>query len=469
MSSNATKYTLLGLVVAGCAAVVAASWYTTKSLDEHILSSVDAINRSGVMRASWYPESSMPFSRDGVLHLVVINQHMRQNQNAGTVDSNDPESLRAAQDAMTEPLPAEPQKPVELFVNVSNTVLPLIVKGAATLDMSRGSMAELVKQQAVPASLPITLTWKFSAYNQGLDMRLSMDHWMIEHPDLMVKVGAAELMLTGDLRDTLEFHYGWQGIKVNNKPASLGEMDIMPLDGSTLFRRFVGTWISPEGHMVLEGAHFSAPDAKGELGKFQFDAMMDESPSETGVMLNVKHHVSLSKLAINTAQDQFSMEDLSLGLNLTGLNKQGFEELAQLADAEKPDFMQMMKSLNKITTKSVRLELSPSHVKLNKAMVTASGKLETLPFEVEQLMRASATDTPHPFKYMVQGDFTLSAEPKAVSGLPAEWQHQVSALQQQGFIKSDNKGLTSNLLLRSGEVTANGKVVPLNEFNTQHE
>ena len=52
MSSNATKYTLLGLVVAGCAAVVAASWYTIKSLDEHILSSVEAINRSGVMRAS---------------------------------------------------------------------------------------------------------------------------------------------------------------------------------------------------------------------------------------------------------------------------------------------------------------------------------------------------------------------------------------------------------------------------------
>ena len=33
-------------------------------------------------------------------------------------------------------------KPVELFVNISNSVLPLIVTGDATLDMSRGSMAD---------------------------------------------------------------------------------------------------------------------------------------------------------------------------------------------------------------------------------------------------------------------------------------------------------------------------------------
>lgn len=469
MSSTITKFTVWGLLVAGCAATAAASWYTVKSLDEHILSSVESINRSGVMRASWYPKSTMPFSRDGVLHLVVFNQQMRQNQNAAQVDSDDPESLREVQDAMAEPLPAEQQKPVELFVNVSNSVLPLIVNGDATLDMSRGSMADLVAQQAVPASLPIMLAWKFTAYNQGVDLRLSMDNWMIEHPDNMVKVGAAELTLQGNFKNMLEFHYGWQGLKVNSKPAAQGDLDIMPLDGSMLLRRFARTWISPEGHMTLEGMRFSAPDGKGEMGKFQFDAMMDESPSETGVVLNFKHRISLSNLSLNTPQDKFSLEDLSVGLNFSGLNKQGFEELAQLADAEKPDFMQMMKSLNKITTKSVKLELAPSRVKVNKAMLTASGKLETLPFEVEQLMRASAADTPDPFKYMVQGDLTISAEPKIVSGLTAELQQQLAGLQQQGFIKSDNKGLTSHLLLRGGGLTANGNVVSVNEYRNPRE
>jgi hypothetical protein len=469
MSSIITKFTLWGLVVAGCTATAAASWYTIKSLDERILSSVESINRSGVMRASWYPKSTMPFSRDGVLHLVVINQHMRQNQNAKKVDSNDPESLRAVQDAMAEPLSEEQQKPVELFVNVSNSVLPLIVTGDATLDMSRGSMANLVKQQAVPASLPITLAWKYTAYNQSVDLRLSMDNWMMEHPDNTVKVGAAELILNGDLKNILEFHYGWQGLKVNSKPAAQGNFEIMPLEGSSLWRRFAGTWISPEGHMTLAGMRFSSPDGKGEMGKFQFDASMEESPSETGVTLNFKHRISLLSLLLNTPQDKFSLEDLSLGLNLTGLNKQGFEELAQLADAEKPDFMQMMKSLNKITTKSVRLELAPSRVKLNKAMLMASGKLETLPFEVEQLMRASAADTPDPFKYMVQGDLTISAETNVVLALPPAWQQQVAAFQQQGFIQSDSKGLISNLLLRAGEVTANGKAVPVDEFKDLRE
>lgn len=465
MSSKITRFTLWGLVAAGCAATIAASWYTIKSLDEHILSSVENINRSGVMRASWYPKSTMPFSRDGVLHLVVINQHMRQNQRAAKVDSNDPESLRAVQDAMAEPLPEEQQKPVELFVNISNTVYPLIVTGDATLDMSRGSMAELVTQQAVPASLPVMLTWKFTAYNQGVDMRLNMDRWTMDHPESTVDVGAAAVMLTGDVKHALEFHYDWQGLKVNSKQPAQGMMEMQPLEGRTLFRRFAGTWISPEGHMTLAGMRFSSPEGQGEMGKFQFDAVLDEAPSETGITLNMKHRISLSKLSVNTPQEKFSVEDLSLGLNLSGLNKQGVEELAQLANGEQPDFMQVMKSLNKITTKSIRLELSPLYLKLNKAIVTASGKLETLPFEVEQLMRASAADTPDPFKYMLQGDLTVSAETNAVLALPAVWQQQIAEFQQQGFIKSDSKGLTSNLLLRAGEVTANGKAIPVTEFS----
>ena len=61
-----------------------------------------------------------------------------------------------------------------------NSVLPLIVTGDAIRYVA-GSMADLSAQQAVPASLPIMLTWKFTAYNQGVDLRLSMDNWMIEH------------------------------------------------------------------------------------------------------------------------------------------------------------------------------------------------------------------------------------------------------------------------------------------------
>ena len=52
--------------------------------------------------------------------------------------------------------------------------------------------------------------------------------------------------------------------------------------------------------MTLEGMRFRHLTAKGEMGKFQFDAMMDESPSETGVVLNIKHRISLSNLSLNT-------------------------------------------------------------------------------------------------------------------------------------------------------------------------
>jgi len=46
---------------------------------------------------------------------------------------------------------------------------------------------------------------------------------------------------------------------------------------------------------------------------------------------------------------------------------------------------------------------------------------------------------------------------------------QLAGLQQQGFVKSDNKGLTSHLQLRGGELTANGKVVSVNEYRNPRE
>ena len=45
----------------------------------------------------------------------------------------------------------------------------------------------------------------------------------------------------------LEFHYGWQGLQANSKPAAQGDLEIMPLEGSTLLRRFARTWISRKG------------------------------------------------------------------------------------------------------------------------------------------------------------------------------------------------------------------------------
>ena len=96
------------------------------------------------------------------------------------------------------------------------------------------------------------------------------------------------------------------------------------------------------------------------MGKFQFDAMMDESPSETGVVLNIKHRFIVEFIAEHP-QDKFSLEDLSVGLNL----RRDLKSWNNWRMAE--SFMQMMKSLNKITTKSVKLELAPSRMKLNKA------------------------------------------------------------------------------------------------------
>ncbi len=369
---------------------------------------------------------------------------------------------------MAEPLPEEKQKPLDLFINVSNSMFPFIVKGEATLDMTRGTASELVQRKAVPVSLPISMTWIYKAYNQDFNLQLSMERWSVTQPEQSVNVGAAEVSLDGDMREELELNYAWEGVTATSKQPQ-SELEIMPLDGVALLRNFSGIWFSPEGHMQLNGMRSSGADGKAEMGQLRIDTVMDESASETGATLNMKQRISLSRLYLDSQQEHFNIDDFSLGLNFSGLNKQGMEEIALLAQAETPDFSKIMASLNKITTKTIRLELVPSSMKLNNAAVTASGKLESLPFEVEQLMRASAADTPNPLRYMLQGDLTIAAESKAVLALPAEMQQQLAAYQQQGFIKTDSTGLSSNMQLRGGELTANGKVIPLKELGTQSE
>lgn len=453
--------TLAGVAVAVTASAVGTSIYTAKKLDEYVQTTIDHLNTSNVVRASWYLKSSLPFSRNGVLHLVMLNDRMRENVGTQPVINSDPESLQRVQEQMAQPLTEESRKPVDLYINITNTTFPFIVKGEASLDMTRGTAAELVKRRALPATLPISMTWKFVAPTQDFGLRLSMDSWSIAQPDQDVNVGAAELSLKGDMSKSLELNYAWDGLKANGRTNGHNVVEIMPVDGSSLLRNFSGIWIAPEGHMRLTGMKVSASDSKLDMGELQFNSVMDEAMTETGAILNIKDKVTLSKLDMKSAQDNVNVEDFQLGVNFTGLNKQGLEELAQQAQAKQPDVMQMMKSLNKITGKSLRLELAPFQMKLNKATVMATGKLETLPFEVEQLMRAAAANTPEPFKYMLQGDLDVSVETGALQILPTTMRQQLEALQQQGYVRLDNKGMSSNLLLRGGVVTANGKVVEL--------
>lgn len=462
--SSKLVLSLVSIAVAGGIAAAASSWYTAQKLDEYVQAGVESINRSNVMRASWYPQLSFPFSRGGVLHIVVLNKQMRDNAIREPVNSGDPESLQRVQEHMSEPLTEDKQKPFDLYINVSNKMFPFIVKGEATLDMSRGTAYELVQRKAVPPSLPVSMAWTYKAYNQDFDLRLSMERWAVTQPAQSVEVGAAEVSLEGNMQDELELNYAWDGVKASDQQPARSELEILPLDGVALLRNFSGIWISPEGHSQLNGMRIVDGDGKAEMGQLRFDSVMDESVTPTGTVLNTKQRISLSDFSIHTPQQQFTINDLSLGLNFSGLNKQGMQELAQQAKAEKPDFMQMMKSLNRITTKTMRLELSPASMKLNKAAVTANGTLESLPFEVEQLIRASAADTPNPFRYMLQGNLSISAESNAILALPTELRQQIAVLQQDGFIKTDSKGLSSNLQLQGGMLTANGKNVPLGEL-----
>ena len=467
--SSKLVLSLVGIAVVGGIAAAASSWYTAQKLDEYVQTGVENINRSNVMRASWYPQLSFPFSRGGVLHIVILSKQMQENAKREPVNSGDPESLQRVQEHMSEPMEEEKQKPFDLYINVSNKMFPFIVKGEATLDMTRGTPYELVQRKEVPASLPVSMAWTYKAYNQDFDLRLSMDRWSVQQPARNVEVGAAEISLEGNMQDELELNYAWDGVKASGQQPDRSELQIMPLDGVALLRNFSGIWISPEGHSQLNGMRIADADGKTEMGQLRFDSVMDETVTPTGPVLNTKQRISVSDFSVQTPQQQFTINDLSLGLNFSGLNKQGLEELAQQARAEKPDFMQMMKSLNKITTKTMRLELAPASMKLNKGTVTASGTLESLPFEVEQLIRASAADTPNPFRYMLQGNLTVSAESNAVLALPGEMRQQIAALQQDGFIKADNKGLSSNMQLQGGQLTVNGKNVPLGEFKLQNK
>lgn len=446
--------TFCGVILLGVVVLLGADWYTARCFDQAMQTQIDQINKGDYIRASWYSSSSLPFSRNGVLHLTVLSKTMQENLRLGHT-TLDMQSLDDSQEQLKEQIARNDDKPADFFFNVTNTVYPLMIKGTLVPDMKRGTLAEWVKSQALPNQLPVVSSWEYSAYSQTIETKVTMDDWFLNRGMSQVKMNAAELTISGTPKQ-LVLQYGWNGLVAENKDQQQTQLIIKPVEGHAVLDKFAGIWIQSKGDFKLAGLNFSAGGVRGALGQLSWTAKMYDQMTETGKTMDTKEDIALAGLTLDTPQSHVNVQNASLALVLSGINKDGLESVLNELQKSQPDFTKVMKAANKITTKSIRLTVAPLQMVLNDAPITFNGYVMTTPVEVEQLMLHSNGD----YAYLLRGDGQISVAPALLKTAPASLQPLLAQWVQQGYLKTSEKdGLVAHMVLANSQLAVNDQVV----------
>lgn len=450
--------TFCGVILLGVLVLLGADWYTARTFDQVMRDKIEQLNKGDYIRASWYSSSTWPFSRNGVLHITVLSKTMQENLRLGHA-TLDMQSLADSQEQLKEQIARNDDKPADFFLNVTNTVYPLMIKGSLTPDMKRGTLAEWVKAQALPNQLPIVASWQYAAYNQSLDAKLVMDDWFLKRDSVEFKMNAADLSLSGT-PDQMVLQYGWNGLVSENKDQQQTQLIIKPLEGHAVLEKLAGIWVQTKGDFKLSGLNFSAGGARGELGQFTWSGKMYDQMTETGKTLDTKEDLALASLTLDTPQSHLNVQDARLALVLSGVNKDGLESVLNELQKSKPDFAKVMKAANKVSTKSIRLTVAPLQMVLNDAPITVNGYVMTTPVEVEQLMLHGNGD----FSYLLRGDGQISVAPALLKTAPASLQPLLAQWVEQGYLKTiEKEGLVAHVVLANSQLSVNDQVVTMAE------
>lgn len=88
------------------------------------------------------------------------------------------------------------REPVELFLQIEQSIQPLYVHGSAHLDGSRGSLAPLLQQ--LKLEVPHQAGAWVNALSQGFEADVRLDPWKLQLPADKIDFALLKLQVSGD-------------------------------------------------------------------------------------------------------------------------------------------------------------------------------------------------------------------------------------------------------------------------------
>lgn len=411
---------------------VGASWLTGQFYDEQQQLQLQLWNQQAGVKAQWQSTDSGLWQRDGVLQLTLAPEWINQYA------------------------PGLSQEPVELFLQVEQSIQPLYIRGSAQLDLSRGSLASALQQTHLK-TLPHQLAWQVNALSQGFATQLRIDPWKMQLPEDKVEFALLKLDVSGEINQQADLQLEWDGLSAGNESRQL--IYLAPVRANLQLQNMDGTWLSPGYRLNLAGARYISPQQSLILQQLEGDGSLQELSGDSAARLNIHFNSKLQSLAVSGSNANFSIENLALGLNLLDVDKQGYLNLVQSSGHSNLGHsnlgqMQAMAAMQQISSKGLALQLDKLSLDYNKSNLQANGHV-TLAADPRPLLGI------RPLLERLQAQLDLSAAPELVAQLP-NGSSLLKPMLSRGYIKQGGDGkLSSQLKLMAGKASANGVALPL--------
>jgi hypothetical protein len=276
-------------------------------------------------------------------------------------------------------------------------------------------------------------------------------NWLRDELTWLVAPLHAEVTFAADKQ--IDLSVLWQGMQWRNEQTETrGELGKLSFNSQLTDND--GLWLMPQANLLLEQIELQQPDRQLQLTQWHWQTGVSENRDGLLSVVDVNSHSNIHHLSYRSQQNDYQLSDLTAGLALGGVNRQGFEALLMNSGLDAANLAKWKAGLNLITRTGVHFKLEPFDLKLNREPIRMHGQLTTRPFDVSQVHGVES------MRSLLQGDLSLEVT-QALTQQFAPVAALLPDLLLDGYLEPVSAGhIATKLRMVNGKLSANGVAVP---------
>ena len=424
-------------VASSLSLLLAMTWFTGYQSDRLLSQWLVQASQTPGIATSWFDQEKNLFTRKAELHLMIAEPE--QLLVASPALSGDNQLRRGLQEL----------GPIELYIELQQQIFPGFTTGSAHINMQRGMFADLPNMPNIPHQLH----WQVNGLTGNMLARLDMAQWNWLRDDLTWLV--APLSAEVEIPDPKQLRLSclWQGLQWRNeRTAARGKLG--QLSFSAQLTENDSLWLIPSAELMLDQLDLRQPERQLQLSQWHWQTGVRENRDGLLSVVDVSSHSNIHHLSYRSQQNDYQLSDLTAGLALGGVNRQGVEALLMNSGLDATNLAKWKTGLNLITRAGVQFKLDPFDLKLNREPFRMHGQLTTRPFDVAQVHGVES------MRSLLQGELSVEATP-ALTQQFAPVAEVLPDLLSDGYLESESAGrISTKLRMVNGKLSANGIAVP---------
>ena len=424
-------------VASSLSLLLAMTWFTGYQSDRLLSQWLVQASQTPGIATSWFDQEKNLFSRKAELHLMIAEP--AQLLVVTPALSGDNQLRRGLQEL----------GPIELYIELQQQIFPGFTTGSAHINMQRGMFADLPNTPNIPHQLH----WQVNGLTGNILARLDMAQWNWLRDDLTWLV--APLSAEVEIPDPKQLHLSclWQGLQWRNERTAV-RGNLGKLSFSAQLTENESLWLIPSADLMLDQLDLRQPERQLQLSQWHWQTGVRENRDGLLSVVDVNSHSNIHHLSYRSQQNDYQLSDLTAGLALGGVNRQGFEALLMNSGLDATNLAKWKTGLNLITRAGVQFKLDPFDLKLNREPFRMHGQLTTRPFDMAQVHGVES------MRSLLQGDLSVEATP-ALTQQFAPVAEVLPDLLSDGYLESESAGrISTKLRMVNGKLSANGIAVP---------